>query len=129
MVWDEHCKHIHVKQKDAVLIYLYFSHTYLHTYFMNDTLLFRRWDSAVSTVTGYRLDDQEVGVRVLVVKIFSPVSRPALGPTKPPVQRVPGAHSPRVKWPGCEADHSSPTSVEVKMPCIYMFTPPHIFMA
>jgi hypothetical protein len=34
------------------------------------------------------------------------VSRPALGPTQPPIQRVSGAFSPEVKRPGCEADHS-----------------------
>jgi hypothetical protein len=40
--------------------------------------------------------------------------RPALGPTKPPVQRAPGALSPEVKWPGREADHSPTSSAEVK---------------
>jgi hypothetical protein len=36
-------------------------------------------------------------------------SRPALGPTQPPVQWVPGALS-----PGRDADHSPPSSAEVK---------------
>jgi hypothetical protein len=40
---------------------------------------------------------------------FSMSSRPALGSTQPPVQWVPG-----VKRPGREADHSPPTSAEVK---------------
>jgi hypothetical protein len=49
-------------------------------------------------------------------KIFllSTSSRPVLGPTQPPIQLVPGALSPGVKRPGCEADHSPPTSVGVK---------------
>jgi hypothetical protein len=41
-------------------------------------------------------------------------SRPALGPTHPPIQWVLGALSPGVKRPGRESDHSPPTSAEVK---------------
>jgi hypothetical protein len=41
--------------------------------------------------------------------LFSTSSRPVLGHTQPPIQRVPG-----VKRPGCEANHSPPTSTEVK---------------
>jgi hypothetical protein len=38
----------------------------------------------------------------------------ARGPTQPPVQGVPGALSPILKRPGCEADYSPPSSAEVK---------------
>jgi hypothetical protein len=41
-------------------------------------------------------------------------SRPALGRTQPPIQWVPGALSLGAKWQGREADHSPPTSAEVK---------------
>jgi hypothetical protein len=41
-------------------------------------------------------------------------SRTALGPTQPPIQRLPGALSLGVKRPGREADHSTPSSAEVK---------------
>jgi hypothetical protein len=41
-------------------------------------------------------------------------SRPVLGPTQPPIKWVTGALSPGIKRPGREADHSSPTSAEVK---------------
>jgi len=41
-------------------------------------------------------------------------SRPALGPTQPPIQWVPGALSLGVKWLGHEADHPPPYSAEVK---------------
>jgi hypothetical protein len=42
------------------------------------------------------------------------VSRPALRPTQPPVQWVPGVLSPGVKArPGLDADHSPPSSAEV----------------
>jgi hypothetical protein len=60
---------------------------------------------------------------------FSMSSRPALGPTQPPIQREPGALSPDVKRPGREADHSLPTSTEVKKTWIYTSTPPCVFMA
>jgi hypothetical protein len=46
--------------------------------------------------------------------LFPTVSTPVLKPTQPPIQWVPGALSPRVKRPGREADHSPPSSAEVK---------------
>jgi hypothetical protein len=57
-----------------------------------------------------------IGVRVSVrgSELFTPASRPALGPTQPPIQWAPGALSLGVKWPGREADHSPPSSAEVK---------------
>jgi hypothetical protein len=43
------------------------------------------------------------------------VSRPALGPTQPPVQWVPGVLSPGLKGrPGRDADLSPPSSAEVE---------------
>jgi hypothetical protein len=45
---------------------------------------------------------------------FTAASRPALGPTQPPIQWVPRALSLGVKRPGREADHSPPSSAEVK---------------
>jgi hypothetical protein len=54
---------------------------------------------------------------------FSTSSRPALGPTQRPIQWVL-----RVKRPGLEADHSLPTSSEVKIMWIYTSTPPYVFM-
>jgi hypothetical protein len=46
--------------------------------------------------------------------LFSAASRLALGRTQPPIQWVPGALSPGVKWQGYEADHSRPSSAKVK---------------
>jgi hypothetical protein len=86
-------------------------------------------DSVVGLTTGYGLENRGVGVLELVgSKIFSTSSRPALGSTQPPIQWVPGPLSPRVKQPGREADHSPPTSAEVKKMWIYTFTSPYAFM-
>jgi hypothetical protein len=52
--------------------------------------------------------------RGLAIILFTIVSRPALGPTHPPSQWVPGALSLGVKRPGREADHSPPSSAEVE---------------
>jgi hypothetical protein len=56
-------------------------------------------------------------------------SRPALGPIQPPSQWVPGALSLGVKQPGREADHSPPSSAEVKNWWSYTSTPQYVFMA
>jgi len=45
---------------------------------------------------------------------FATASRPALWPTQPPIQWVPGAISLGVKRQRREADHSHPSSVQVK---------------
>jgi hypothetical protein len=69
-------------------------------------------------VSDYGLDDRAIGVRSLAgQKIFplTSVPRPALGPTQPPVQLVPGVLSPGVKArPVPDADHSPPSSAEVE---------------
>jgi hypothetical protein len=52
--------------------------------------------------------------RGLGICLFTTKSRTALGPTQPPIQWAPGALSVGVKRPGREADHSSPSSAEVK---------------
>jgi hypothetical protein len=58
-----------------------------------------------------------IGVRIpagMGIFLFHTVSKPVLGPTKPPIQWVLQALSLGVKRPGREADHSLPSSVEVK---------------
>jgi hypothetical protein len=46
--------------------------------------------------------------------LFTTASRTALGPTQPPIQWVPGALFLGLKRPGREADHSPPSSAEIK---------------
>jgi hypothetical protein len=65
---------------------------------------------------GYGLDDRGFESRQeLGIFPFTTLSRPALGPTQPPIQWVPGAVSLGVKRPGRESDHSPPSSAEVKI--------------
>jgi hypothetical protein len=52
------------------------------------------------------------------------VYRQALGPTQPPIQWVPGALSLGAKRPRREADHSPPSSAEVKNAWSYTPIPP-----
>jgi hypothetical protein len=95
-------------------------------------LLYVSHSSAVGIATGYGLDYIGVGVQVPVQFKhfnFSISSWLAVGPIQPPIQWVPGALSPGVKRQGREADHSPPTSAEVKKTWIYTSTPLHAFMA
>jgi hypothetical protein len=44
----------------------------------------------------------------LGILLFATASRPVLGPTQLPIQRVPGALAPGVRRPGREANNSPP---------------------
>jgi hypothetical protein len=86
--------------------------------------------TTVGIATGYGLDDRGVGVRVPVgSRFFSTSSRPALRPSRPPIQWVLGALSPGIKRKGRGTDHSPTASAEVKKMCIYTTTPPYAFTA
>jgi hypothetical protein len=54
---------------------------------------------------------------------FATLSRPALLPTRPRIQFLPG-----VKRPGREADHPTTSGTEVKNAWSYTSTPPYFFM-
>jgi hypothetical protein len=74
-------------------------------------------DSSVGIALGYGLDDRGSRFRfpARTGNFFLHYrSRQTLGPTQPPIQWVPAALSLRVKLPGREADHSPPSSAEVK---------------
>jgi hypothetical protein len=53
-------------------------------------------------------------LRGLGIFLFTTASRGALGPTQPPIQWIPRTVSLIVKRPEREADHSPPSSAEVK---------------
>jgi hypothetical protein len=62
--------------------------------------------------------------RELGIVLFTTASRTPLGHTQPPIQRVQGALSLGVKWPGHEDDHTPPSRAEVKE-CVelYLYSP------
>jgi hypothetical protein len=85
----------------------------------------------VSIATGYEVEDRGVGVRVPVgSRIFTSPRHPDRLWGPPNLYPLgTGALSPGVKRPGREADHSPPTSVEIKNTWVYTSTPPYAFMA
>jgi hypothetical protein len=62
--------------------------------------------------------------RFEVLTTISTASRLALGPTQPPIQWVPGDFPIGIKRPGREANHSPPSTAEVKNAWSYTSTPP-----
>jgi hypothetical protein len=93
-----------------------------------ETLGIYSQDSAVSIATGNGLDNQKVGVQVPVgAKILtSPCCAGWLW--GPPSQWVLRDLSPGIKRPEREADHSRPTSADVKKTWVSTSTRPYIFM-
>jgi hypothetical protein len=73
----------------------------------------------------YRLDDRGFECRQgLGIFLFTTASRPAVGSIQPPIQWVPGALSLGLKRQARQADHSPPSSAEVKNECSYNSTSP-----
>jgi hypothetical protein len=68
-------------------------------------------DSSVNTPTGYGLDDQMIGFQFLAGAgnfFLRHHVQTSFGVNPPPIQWVPGA------FPGSKADHSPPSSAEIK---------------
>jgi hypothetical protein len=87
----------------------------------------RESEGSVNIATGCGLDGRD-SIPGKGKKIFSsPKSRPALGPTQPPIEWAPEALSPGLKWPGREADHLPPSSAEVKNGGAIPLLPPRSF--
>jgi hypothetical protein len=78
----------------------------------------------------YGLDDQGSipGSVTDVIFLFATALKSVLGPTQPPIQWVPGVVSPGVKRLEHGADHSPPSSAEVKNTWHYTSTPHYVFM-
>jgi hypothetical protein len=75
-----------------------------------------RWEDNIKMYkwagrAGFLVFDSRRGLGIF---LFTTTSRTTLGPTQPPIQCVPGALSLVIKRPGREADHSPPSSAEVK---------------
>jgi len=78
---------------------------------MNCKFIFRWSGSSVGIVTGYGLDGP--GIESGWARHFSHLSIPALGPTQPPVQWVPGLSRGKER-PGRDADPSPPSNAMVE---------------
>jgi hypothetical protein len=84
-------------------------------------------DSAVGIATGYGLDGRRDAVRATVrARFFSSPLRLRAHPAS--YSMGTGGSFPGSKAAGPEADHSPPTSAEVKNTWIYIFIFPYVFM-
>jgi hypothetical protein len=78
----------------------------------------------------YGLDDPGFESRQgLGIFLFATASRPALGPTQPPIKWVTGSLSLREKRPGREADHSPPSTADVKNAWSCISAPQYVLIA
>jgi hypothetical protein len=102
-------------------------HACIHKYVYNMS-----HGSTVGIATGYRLDDQGVGVRVPIAsRILTCSYCPDrfLGPPNLLSIGYQEFFLWRIKWQKCAADHSPPTSAVVTKMRIYTSTPPYVFLA
>jgi hypothetical protein len=61
--------------------------------------------------------------------LLTTASRPALGSTQPPIQWVPRVPNPKMRRPGCEANHSLTSSADFMNPWGDTSTHPYVLMA
>jgi hypothetical protein len=77
--------------------------------------------NVVENIQKFGLDDRGFkSGQGLGIFLFTTASRPALRPTQPTIQWVPGALSLGVKRPRHEAEHSPPSDAEVKE-CVELY--------
>jgi hypothetical protein len=88
-------------------------------------------DVYLSTIILFKISTERLGSNSrqgLRIFLYATASRPAQGPTRPPIQWLSGVLSPKVKWPVCKADHSPLSSAEVKNAWSYISSPQYVFM-
>jgi hypothetical protein len=61
--------------------------------------------------------------------LFTTAFGMALGPKQSPIRSAPGLFTLGVKRPRREADHSPPSSAEIKNAWIYTSSPQHVYIA
>jgi hypothetical protein len=108
-----------VKQRDNLSFFIFTCVAKLTEviHFWKILYIYQTRDSSVGIELGYGLDERGSRVRFPAgAGNFSLHHRVqnGPGPTQPPIQWVPGALSLWVKRPGREADHSPPSSADVK---------------
>jgi hypothetical protein len=100
---------------------------------INILLCIKNWGSSVSIATTLSAGRPRFSFRpagaVKEFFLFVTASSPAARPNRLQCSWVQGALSPGVKRPGCQADHSPPSSAEVKNAWSYTYTSQYIFMA
>jgi hypothetical protein len=79
--------------------------------FLDDQTSILILDECYTLGSCFKSRDSSVGI---VIPGMSNIFLFLLGPTQPPIHWVPGTLSPGLKRQGREADHSSPSSAEVK---------------
>jgi hypothetical protein len=109
---------------------------YVHVWYLHKIfpILFKSRDSSVGVARGYRLDDRGFRIQFSAgAENFSLHHRVQNGsaahPVSFPMGSGPGALTLRLKRTGREADHSPPSSSEVKNAWGYTCIPQYAFMA
>jgi hypothetical protein len=86
----------------------------------------KQYQESIQLILGYGLGFDSR--RRLGIFLFTTVSRPALGPTQPPISWLQGTISLGVKRPVSAADHSPPSSAEVKNAWSYTSIPQYVIV-
>jgi hypothetical protein len=98
--------------------------------YINIIIKFHSRGSSVSIVSWLRAGRSGFDLRQRQrIFLLAAASRPALGPSQPPVQWIPGVLSPGVKRPGRDADHSPHLVPRLSRNRSYTSSPPCASMA
>jgi hypothetical protein len=123
LVIQLHSEEVHIDGKPLKICYEFGTSVKLMRRRIDDDDDDKSRDISVCIATGYGLDDRMFGVRIpagVGIFLFTTVSIPALGSIHPRIQWVLESLSLGIKRPGREADHSPPSSAEVKE-CVELY--------